>query len=203
MRNSSLSGKESMILRFMEKAISNINTCLAGQYTLYKVLIEKGVVTEQELLSRIKEDKNLPQLKLGIQVLEEMLTPEWEESIDFEMTEKELFNRALDKIMNLELPESWKKEGVEKPNSTAMRNAYKICHILFNSRKLIPKTVACTKENGIFITYTEGDKSLIVEIYNDGDIGTLVNNDKNMEILQSEDIHDYNFDRQLEILYKK
>lgn len=200
---SRISPKESMILRFMERTIENINTCLAGQYTLYKILIEKKIVTEQELLSRIKEDKNLPQRKLGIQVLEDMLSPDWEDNIDFEVTEKILFQRALDKIMNLKLPESWKKEGVEKPNSTAMRNAYKICHILFNSKKLIPRTVACTKENGIFLTFVEGDKSLIVELYNDGEIGSIVTNDKKKEILQSEDILNYNFDCQLEILYKK
>lgn len=203
MKNTSLSSTESMMLRFMEKTISNINTCLAGQYTLYKILIEKKIVTEEELLSRIKEDKNLPQRKLGIQVLEEMLSPDWEDKIDFQETEKELFHRALGKIDKIKLPESWKKEGVEQPNSTAMRNAHKICHVLYNLKKLIPRTVACTKENGIYLSFVEGDKSLAIEAYNDGDIGSIVNNNKKKEIIQSEDIVNYNFDRQLEILYKK
>lgn len=203
MTKSSLSPKESMIIRFMEKTIENINTCLAGQYTLYKILIEKKVVTEKELLARIKEDKNLPQRKLGIQVLEEMLSPDWEDKINFQETEKELFHRTLGKIDNLKLPDSWKKEGVEEPNSTAMRNAYKICHILFNLKKMIPKVVACTKENGIYISFKEGDKSFLIEAFNNGGIGSIVNNDKEKNILRSEDITDFNFDRQLEILYKK
>jgi len=187
----------------MERTIQNINTCLAGQYTLYKILIEKGVITEDELLHRIKQDKNLPTLKLGKNTLKEMLNPDWDSKIDFEKTEKELLNEALDKISNLVLPDSWKDEGVEPPNSTALRNAHIICHKLYAQRKIIPDVVACTKENGIFLRYNAGDRGLIIEAYNDGDIGTLVNNDKEKEILYNEDISNLNFENSLKVFLNK
>jgi hypothetical protein len=49
------SRKDTIMLKFIEKTIENINTCLAGQYTLYRLLIEKGLITEDELISRIDE----------------------------------------------------------------------------------------------------------------------------------------------------
>lgn len=197
-----VSSRDSVLLKFMERTIQNINTCLAGQYTLYKILIEKGVITEDELLHQIKQDKNLPTLKLGIDTLKEMLNPDWDSKIDFEKTEKELLNEALNKISNLVLPTSWKDEGVEPPNSTALRNAHIICHKLYAQRKIIPDVVACTKENGVYLRYSDGDKSLIVEIYNDGEIGTLVNNHSEKEILHNEDISNLNFENSLKVFFK-
>jgi len=198
-----VSSKDSVLLKFMERTIQNINTCLAGQYTLYKILIEKRIITEEELLHRIKQDKNLPTLKLGKNTLKEMLNPDWDSKIDFEKTEKELLNEALDKISNLVLPDSWKDEGVGSPNSTALRNAHIICHKLYAQRKIIPDVVACTKESGVYLRYSDGNKSLIVEAYNDGDVGTVVSNDSEKEILHNEDISNLNFENSLKVFLNK
>lgn len=76
--------QEDVLLKFMERAIENINTCLAGQYTLSKILIEKGLVTEAELLSKIKDDKNLPVRKKGSEILQQMLVPDWGKLVDLD-----------------------------------------------------------------------------------------------------------------------
>jgi len=201
--SSHLSSKDTVLLKFMERAIENINTCLAGQYTLYQILIEKGIITEAELISKIKEDKNLPTRKLGIAVLKDMLTPDWEKQIDFELSEQKLLNLACHKIVGLVLPAYWKDEDVEPPNSTAQRNAIKICHKIFDNYRLIPDVVACTKENGVYLRFTESNKSFIIEAYNDGEIGAVVNDDANKKILDSEDIRNLDFDAIVKIfLYK-
>jgi hypothetical protein len=192
-----------MMLKFMERAIENINTCLAGQYTLYRVLIEKGLVTEAELISRIREDKNLPQRKLGIEALKDMLTPEWEKQIDFDVSEQTLFKRAWDKINKLVLPAHWEEEGVEPPNSTAQRNANRICYELFNSNKLIPQVVACTKENGVYLNFVDGDKNLVIEAYNTGEIGAVVNDNAIKKILHNEDIKNLNFENTIKVFLDK
>lgn len=197
------SSKDSMMLKFMERAIENINTCLAGQYTLYKLLIERGVISEADLISRIKQDRNLPQLKLGINTLKDMLTPSWEDQIDFEKTGKDLLNDAISKISTITIPEHWEEEGVEPPNSTAKRNANVICHRLYDSRKIIPKVVAITKENGIYLKYEDEGKSFIIEAYNDGEIGSIVSDDIKKEILFNEEIIDLNFDNSLKVFLDK
>jgi len=203
MMNSRPSSQDSVILKFMERAIENINTCLAGQYTLYKLLIERGLITETNLISRLKEDKNLPKIKLGSNTLKDMLSPSWEDQIDFEKTEEDLFHEALSKIYKLVMPEHWKDEGVEPPNSTAMRIAHVICYIIYNNHKIIPKIVACTKENGIYLRFEDGDKSLIIEAYNDGEVGVLVTDDVKKETLFNEDIVNFNFDNSLKIFLDK
>ena len=145
---------EKVLLRFMEKTIDNINTCLAGQYTLYKLLIDKKLITEPELINKLKEDRNLPQRKMGMKVLKEMLSPDWEQSIDFEKTEKNLLEHTYYKIYNLVLPPHWAtEEGVEPPNDQAKKRAYRVCHDLYKNYGLQPTTVACTKENGVFLTF--------------------------------------------------
>lgn len=198
-----VSSKDSVLLKFMERTIQNINTCLAGQYTLYKILIEKRIITEEELIYRIKQDKNLPTLKLGKNTLKEILNPDWDDKVDFEKTEKELFNEALKKISDLVLPESWKDEGIEPPNSTSLRNAHILCHKLYAQYKIIPDIVACTKENGIYIKYKNGHRDLIIEAYNDGDIGAIVSNNFKKEVEHNEDILNLNFDNSIKVFLNK
>jgi len=204
MLKSDIKSKDKVLLRFMEKTIDNINTCLASQYTLYKLLIDKKLITESKLISRLKEDRNLPQRKMGMKVLKEMLAPDWEQSIDFEKTEQNILEHIYHRIYSLVLPPHWAtEEGVEPPNDQAKKGAYKICHDLYKKQSLQPTVIACTKENGIYLTFKKDNKSLIIEVYNDGDIGALVNNDEKKEILYNEDIKDYNFDTCITILSKK
>lgn len=184
----------------MEKTIENINTLLAGQYTLYNLLIEKKLITEEELIARLRDNKNLPTRKKGVKILEEMLAPSWEDQVDFKETAKELLNKATERITNLTLPPPWVAEGVEPPNSTAIRNALRICHDIFNSKGMIPDQIAPTKENGVFFKYLYGPRQLIIEAYNDGEVAAIVVDDTKKDTIHSEDIRDFNFFTCLNIL---
>jgi hypothetical protein len=203
-----LNSKEKMLLKFMKKTIENVNICLAGQHTLYRLLISKGVITESELVAMIKEAKNLPIRKLGVEALKDMLNPDWEQYIDFQKTEQNLVRKVEQdmmndycvKIVNLVLPAHWVEEGVQPPNSTAKRNACHVCHEMFNKHSMIPFLVACTKEDGVYIRYLIGTKSIIIEAYNDGEIGAVVNDDEKKKILHSSEIKDYNFETCVSIL---
>lgn len=198
--NRRLSSHDAVVLRFMEKTIENVNTLLAGQYTLFKFMIEKGIISEKDLISKLKEDRSIPNRKMGIQTLKEMLSPNWEEKIDFDGTEKQLLTQACDRITTIKLPPSWIEEGVEAPNSTAVRNALRICHEIYNTKKMIPDITAPTKECGIFFRYDLGSRNLVVEAYNDGRIAAVVGDNAKKEVIYSEDISEYNFEKCLEIL---
>jgi hypothetical protein len=62
-----------LLLKFMETSIDKINRCLANIYAIEQILIEKNIVSLEELKSLIKESERLPDRKIGIKVLEEML----------------------------------------------------------------------------------------------------------------------------------
>lgn len=79
--------EEDLLLKFMGTTISKVNTCLANIYAIETVLIEKGITSKNEMLSRIIDAKKLPQTKLGRSVLSEMIQdtdhkPNWEDLID-------------------------------------------------------------------------------------------------------------------------
>lgn len=185
---------QEVLLKFMKKTIENINICLANQYAVQKLLISKGVITEPDLINLLHESQKLPQRNLGAATLAEMITPDWSEYIDLEKVEEK--QQALDtvrrKIYALMLPVGWESEGTQEPNIIAKKNAFHTCYNIYTMHGLLPTVVACTKENGVYIRYNNGAKDLIVETYNDGDVGALVNKEKT--ILNSVDIPDFNFD---------
>lgn len=57
----------------MQVAIERINTNSATIYAIEQTLIEKGIVTQNELVSKIAEAKNLPEQKVGEKILKEMV----------------------------------------------------------------------------------------------------------------------------------
>jgi hypothetical protein len=65
--------KNEITLKFMEVAIDRINTNSATIYAIEQALIEKGVITQNELVSKIAEAKNLPEQKVGEKILKEMV----------------------------------------------------------------------------------------------------------------------------------
>jgi len=182
--------RDRVLLNFMEKTIDNINTCLAGQYTLYKILIEKGLISEADLLSKLKDDKNLPLRKKGILALNDMLKPDWDKFIDFETTELALVKN---KICDLTLPPGWGEEGVESPNKEARKNAYDTCTTLYNGHLLVPTTIACTKENGVYLRFENNGVFMVVEAYNDNSVGAIVCWGK--VVVHNEDIISLDFER--------
>lgn len=73
--------------------------------------------------------------------------------------------------------------------------AFDICKHLFQEYNLIPDRIAPTKEEGVFLAFdsSKGNRTLIVEVYNDLEVGYLVNDNACKQILHSEDITDYDF----------
>lgn len=62
-----------IFLVFMQETIEKVNRCLSSLYTIHKLLIEKGLITEKNLINRLNEDKDKPIHDLGKKVLNEMI----------------------------------------------------------------------------------------------------------------------------------
>jgi len=96
------------------------------------------------------------------------------------------------KIHKLEKPNddyNWgKREG---PNLISKTNAVMFMRELFVAHEILPVRVAPTIEEGIFLRYKNGYKDLIVEAYNDSDIGLILTEGK--KCMYNEDIS-YPFD---------
>lgn len=195
MQQKEIKNKDAVLLKFMERTIENINTCLAGQYTLYRLLIDKKLITEPELIDKLKEDKSLPVRKKGMKVLKDMLSPNWEDIVDFEKTQQAILDDIKQRIKELVLPEHWEKEEkVIPPNIQAKKLAYQACSILYKDNGFQPSIIACIKENGVFLKFVNKTKSLIIEVYNDGEVGLLINEDKAKKIIYSGAIPVSNFE---------
>jgi hypothetical protein len=102
------------------------------------------------------------------------------------------------KLFNLKFPEYWREEGAEPPNKIAIDNAYKCCCELCSKYDLLVTRIACTIESGVYLVFEQENLNLIIETYNDGDIGVLVTKDK--EILFNEDIHELDFSNCIKVL---
>lgn len=74
----------------MQLTIANVNTCLAGQHALFKILVEKKIISETELISYIKESQKLPDTKKGASILKDIMEPDWLQKVDFEKTIEKL-----------------------------------------------------------------------------------------------------------------
>jgi hypothetical protein len=85
-------------LSFMEAAINRINNCLCRIYTIENVLIEKGLISKEDLLNRINESRRLPQTNIGRAILKEMIQGE----VPLKMTPKDTDNtEAISRIENM------------------------------------------------------------------------------------------------------
>ena len=102
-----------------------------------------------------------------------------------------------DMFDNVIFPEHWLEEGADPTNSVAKDNAFKLCQKIFDNYKLIPNRIASTIESGIFVVYEKNEMELIIETYNDGDVGIVVTKDK--EILHNEDIVDLDINNALKL----
>lgn len=72
--NKRISGnRDEVILRFMESTIEKVNLALSGLYAVEKILIEKKIVPEGELLERLNDAKALPKRLVGVKTLQEMI----------------------------------------------------------------------------------------------------------------------------------
>lgn len=196
------SAHDQVILKFMEKTIDNINTLLAGQHAIYSLLIEKGIVTESELLSKLRDSKKLPDRKRGMEALEEMLNPNWEDQINFQDSENALLDKALEKITQLSIPNRVGEDMIP-PNSTAIRNATQTCQIIFKSWKMLPDLITASNDSGVFFKYLYNQRTLFMEFYNHGRVSTIVLDNLKCIAWQDENIQDYNFEKCMNVLTTK
>lgn len=95
----------------------------------------------------------------------------------------------ISKIQNIKTPEHWLSSGsTEKPNDISKRNAIQVCEKIEKDYKVFPTAIASTIESGIFIVYRNYHYSIIIEAYNTGEIGLVINDEKKKEIILNKDI---------------
>jgi hypothetical protein len=116
-------------------------------------------------------------------------------NIVLEKIESRIFNR-------LSFPSHWAGDDVVPPNMASKVKAFEICRNLFENHTLIPDRIACTKEEGVFLAFdtNSGERTLVIEIYNDLEVGLLVNDNVEKRVLFSEEITDLDFSPAVNIL---
>ena len=99
----------------------------------------------------------------------------------------------------MKFPDKWETEKVAEPTQLCKMLTKDVAISVFYNEKIMPIRVSPCIEEGITLTYykPESNRSLIIEIYNDGDIAGLVNQDKT--ILLSRDIVDDKFEELLSV----
>jgi hypothetical protein len=112
-----------------------------------------------------------------------------------EKIEGRLFNR-------LQMPSHWILEGITPPNMACKVKAFDICRHLFEKHSLIPDRIAASREEGIFLAYDNlsGERSLLVEVYNDLEAGVLINDNIQKKIILSEEISSLDFSKAANLL---
>lgn len=123
----------------------------------------------------------------------------------FQISTKE--NSVLDKIESkifnrLVFPAHWAQEGISQPNMASKVKAFEICRELFKKYDVFPDRIAPTKEEGLFLVFdsANGNRTLLIEVYNDLEAGYLINDNSNKKILVSKDIKDPDFSEAIRIL---
>ena len=102
------------------------------------------------------------------------------------------------RIGSLSISSRWKEENIDPPNINAKELAQNVAVQLFNNYELIPMKILPSVEGGITLFYKSIVNSaivLIVEIYNDLEIATLVNDDREKKIITSTMIHNHDFQK--------
>jgi hypothetical protein len=125
------------------------------------------------------------------------------ESRHISTTTDSLLEKIEGKIFNrLTFPQHWADEGIAQPNMASKVKAFEICRHLFQKHSLIPDRYAATKEEGIFLAFDtkNGEKTLIIEVYNDLEAGLLINDNDKRKILLSEEIKALEFSKAVKIL---
>jgi hypothetical protein len=64
---------QKVILEFMKATVERVNRCMSDTYAIQKLLIEKNIISEKDLNSRLKDAQSLPQAITGRKVLEDMI----------------------------------------------------------------------------------------------------------------------------------
>lgn len=125
------------------------------------------------------------------------------ESFQISTKENSVLEKIESKIFNrLVFPAHWAQEGISRPNMASKVKAFEICRELFKRYDIIPDRIASTKEEGVFLAFdsASGNRTLLIEVYNDLEAGYLVNDNSSKKILASNDIKDFDFSKTIELL---
>ncbi|HEX2955674.1 MAG TPA: hypothetical protein VHO70_02515 [Chitinispirillaceae bacterium] len=128
--------------------------------------------------------------------------PEYE-SFQISTKENSVLEKIESKIFNrLVFPAHWVQEGISQPNMASKVKAFEICRELFRKYDIIPDRIAPTKEEGIFLAFdsTSGNRTLLIEVYNDLEAGYLINENSSKKILASNDIKNFDFNEAVDLL---
>lgn len=100
-------------------------------------------------------------------------------------TSRRLINRLYDIRANRE---TWEEEeGVAAPSDEVIDKSLILIHDLV-SNELVPIRISPTVEEGICFVFRKGDEQLYLELYNDNEIGLIIENPKTKTILANESI---------------
>ncbi len=88
------------------------------------------------------------------------------------------------------MPGSWIEEGVEPPTSEVVSNADRFILSTYQTRRLVPIRVSCSRVGGIMVAYRDPStcRDLDVEFDNEGDVCAVLATDK--EVVQSAVVDD-------------
>lgn len=97
-------------------------------------------------------------------------------------TKKDVYD-ILDRIH--QQGDSW-HDSIPGPDPEVLLDVFRVFEYVWECRKLLPKHVAQTVEEGIYLRYENGH-DVIVELYNEGDAALLVT-DKKGRTIESIDV---------------
>lgn len=79
-------------------------------------------------------------------------------------------------------------EGITLPNEKVIDFACQLIKDLA-SKNIFPNNIATSAEEGLCLIYTKSNKSLYFELYNDGDLGYIIEDSKNKLVIENEDVN--------------
>ena len=96
------------------------------------------------------------------------------------------FNKRLDEVK--EESYDWSIEFNTPPPSETVWELVRNLSPELISREIEPYRIAPTIEEGLCLNFTNGNEKLFLEIYNDGDIGYIIENSHSKTIIENADI---------------
>ncbi len=99
-------------------------------------------------------------------------------------------------IDQIHFRKDWEEKGIKPPTVFCRDKATEICFHLFDKFELIPQRIRASIEEGIYISYfnPKNNYTLSIEVYNDLEVSTLVNDNNQKKIVKSQEINDLSFD---------
>jgi len=115
----------------------------------------------------------------------------WEQDFSANVSEKDIavFHFLESSLQNAVFSSRWKDDGVSEPTDSCKALAIELAMLMFNHNSILPVSIAPSIEEGVMLEYLKGEKKLLVEVYNDGDIAGLIRNGSS--ILKAVDLDEH------------